>query len=389
MEKSILLLSTADWDNPFWTNKQRMAVLFAEHGYRVVYVDSLGLRKPSLHSGDIKRIINRMLKAIPVLRKVRDNIWRISPFVIPFHSISFIRRLNKYILLLTIKWNFFLLGIKNPIVISYTPIASDICSDLKKSAVIYHCVDDLGASPGIDETVIREAEKKLAGITDLCFVTSKKLLAMLSSVFKHVEYDPNVCDLSLFQSARAQRTEPEDLRAIPHPRLIFVGALSQYKVDFSMIRQVAEKLPHVHWILIGAVGEGQPGTQRPPEGDNIHLLGPRPYEALPSYLGYCDIAVLPATRNNDTAAMFPMKFFEYLASGLPVVSTRLPALEDFEDLYFPADSAEEFALHIEQVLAGKRKDAEAIEAACRYHTWEARFARMEKRIREVVADKQS
>ena len=127
-----------------------------------------------------------MLKAIPVLRKVRDNIWRISPFVIPFHSISFIRRLNKYILLLTIKWNFFLLGIKNPIVISYTPIASDICSDLKKSAVIYHCVDDLGASPGIDETVIREAEKKLAGITDLCFVTSKKLLAMLSSVFKHV-----------------------------------------------------------------------------------------------------------------------------------------------------------------------------------------------------------
>ena len=80
-----------------------MAVLFAEHGYRVVYVDSLGLRKPSLHSGDIKRIINRMLKAIPVLRKVRDNIWRISPFVIPFHSISFIRRLNKYILLLTIK----------------------------------------------------------------------------------------------------------------------------------------------------------------------------------------------------------------------------------------------------------------------------------------------
>lgn len=177
----------------------------------------------------------------------------------------------------------------------------------------------------------------------------------------------------------------EDLRAIPHPRLIFVGALSQYKVDFSMIRQVAEKLPHVHWILIGAVGEGQPGTQRPPEGYNIHLLGPRPYEALPSYLGYCDIAVLPATRNNYTAAMFPMKFFEYLASGLPVVSTRLPALEDFEDLYFPADSAEEFALHIEQVLAGKRKDAEAIEAACRYHTWEARFARMEKRIREVVA----
>jgi len=389
MEKSILLLSTADWDNPFWTNKQRMAVLFAEHGYRVVYVDSLGLRKPSLHSGDIKRIIKRLLKSIPVPRKVYKNIWRISPFVIPFHSINFIRKLNKYILLLTIKWNFFILGIKKPIIVSYTPIASDICADLKKSAVIYHCVDDLGASPGIDETVIREAEKKLAGVTDLCFVTSKKLLTMLSSVFRQVEYDPNVCDLSLFQTAREPSAEPEELQAIPHPRLIFVGALSQYKVDFVMIRQVAEKLPHVHWVLIGAIGEGQPGTQRPPEGDNIHILGPRPYEALPSYLGHCDIAVLPATRNDYTAAMFPMKFFEYLASGLPVVSTRLPALEDFEDLYFPADSAEEFVLHIERMLAGERKDADAIEATCRFHTWEARFARMEKRIREVVASRQS
>ena len=121
-QKNILLLSTADWDNPFWTNKQRMAVLFAEHDYNVVYVDSLGLRQPSLHPRDIKRIFKRLLKAVPIPRNVAKNIWRISPFLLPFHSIPFVRRINRYILLLTIKWNLFLLGIRRPLIITYTPI---------------------------------------------------------------------------------------------------------------------------------------------------------------------------------------------------------------------------------------------------------------------------
>ena len=83
--------------------------------------------------------------------------------------------------------------------------------------------------------------------------------------------------------------------------------------------------------------------------------------------------------------MFPMKFFEYLASGLPVVATRLPALEEFENLYFPADTAEEFVEHIRKVLEGERRDADLIDAACLYHTWEARFKRMETAIQSVLA----
>ena len=154
-----------------------------------------------------------------------------------------------------------------------------------------------------------------------------------------------------------------------------------------LMKKVAELLPDVHWILIGAVGEGQPGTERPPVMDNIHLLGPRPYNNLPNYLAHGDIAVLPAARNAYTASMFPMKFFEYLASGLPLVSTRLPALEDFENIYFPADSAEEFANQILAVLAGKRRNERAIDAACRIHSWESRFKRMEQCMQKMLSRK--
>lgn len=386
-QKSILLFSTADWDNPFWTNKQRMAVLFAERGYRVLYVDSLGLRRPSLHARDMKRIFGRLRKALPFPRKVRPNIWRISPLVLPFHGHPHIKRINDMLLRVLIRWQLFLLNIRKPIIVTYTPVVSELCATLENSGIVYHCVDDLGASPGIDGQVIRQAEKRLASVADCCFVTSRNLLHMLSSVFRHVEYDPNVCDIALFQRARLHPAEPSDLRAIPRPRVVFIGALSQYKVDFELMRRVAELLPDVHWLLIGAVGEGQPGTQQPPARDNIHLLGPRPYEDLPAYLAHSDVAVLPAARNAYTASMFPMKFFEYLASGLPVVSTRLPALEEFESLYFPAETAAEFASRIREVLAGARRDADAIEAACREHTWEARFERMERCMQVMLAHK--
>lgn len=72
MEKNIVLISTADWDNPFWTNKQHVAMELSRLGYRILYIDSLGLRAPSLTSGDTKRIINRIKKAIkmPVHKKM-------------------------------------------------------------------------------------------------------------------------------------------------------------------------------------------------------------------------------------------------------------------------------------------------------------------------------
>lgn len=384
-QKNILLFSTADWDNPFWTNKQHMAVLFAEHGYRVIYVDSLGLRKPSLHGRDVKRIFRRLLKALPFPRKVRPNIWRVSPLVLPFHACRWVKRLNAVLLLGVIRWSLFLLRMRRPIIFTYTPMVSALCAGLQNSGVVYHCVDDLGATPGIDAQIIRQEEKRLAAVADGCFVTSRNLLSLLSPLFRQVEYEPNVCDIALFQQARRTPQEPADLQAIPCPRLIFIGALSQYKVDFALMRRVAELLPEVHWVLVGEVGEGQPGTQGPPVRENIHVFGPRPYGQLPAYLAHGDVAVLPAARNAYTASMFPMKFFEYLASGLPVVSTRLPALEEFESLYFPAETAEQFADQIRAVLAGARKDGRAIDEACRAHTWEARFERMERCMQTMLS----
>jgi glycosyltransferase involved in cell wall biosynthesis len=208
----------------------------------------------------------------------------------------------------------------------------------------------------------------------------------MSALFSRAVYEPNVCDQALFATAGLPLTEPAELRSIPRPRLLFVGALSEYKVDFSLMENLARRMPEAHWLLIGDPGEGQPDSRKPPVLPNIHALGPRPHGRLPHYMAHADAAVLPAPHNPYTDAMFPMKFFEYLAAGLPVAATRLPALADFEELYFPADGEEAFLANLRDILAGRRRDARAVAAACRRHCWEARFARMEMILDACFAD---
>lgn len=383
--RALLIFSTADWDNPFWTNKQHMAVLFARHGYRVLYVDSLGLRRPTLHTNDLRRMARRLWKSLPLPRPVRPNLWRISPLVLPLSSRPGVRAFNARLLYVTLRWHLRLLGMARPLIWTYNPAISDLCAALPHSGIVYHCVDDLRAAPHIDAATIAEGEERLGRIADLCFATSPALRDRMRSLFPRTVFEPNVCDQALFETARMGLAEPEELRGIPHPRLLFVGALSEYKVDFPLMEAVARRLPEAHWILIGPEGEGQPDSRRPPALANVHVFGPRPYGRLPYYMAHADVAVLPTPHNGYTAAMFPMKFFEYLAAGLPVVSSDLPALREFASLCFLTEGEDGFVDALRRVLAGERRDPAAMEAACRRYSWEARFVRMEQEVEPLFA----
>lgn len=385
--KDVVILSSADWDNPFWTNKQHMAVQFAEHGWRVLYVDSLGLRQPTLHKKDLFRIARRLFKSFPWPRKMRPNIWRVSPLVLPFHKYSWVRGLNAVILRVTLRLHMFILGIKKPLLWTYNPLLSDLCAKLPHCGVVYHCVDDLRAAPRIDNKAISTGEAEMAKVADMCFTTSPALQERMRTLFKNSVFEPNVCDYDLFRSAMSQHIpEPLELVDIPHPRLLFIGALSEYKVDFDLIEKVAKLRPDLHWVLVGAQGEGQPESRSVPDLPNLHVLGPKPYNSLPGFMRHADVAVMPSARNTYTASMFPMKFFEYLAAGLQVVGTRLPSIEGFRDLYFPVDGVDEFCKAVDEVLAGAQCDAGQIDAACRHNCWAARFGRMEAALNRFLVN---
>lgn len=381
----VIVFSTADWSEGNWTNNQRVSQSLARVGFRVLYLESLGLRQPQASKRDLQRIWRRLTKLMRGVRQVEPNLWVFSPIVIPMHHLPFVRWLNQRLVVATVQFLSRWLGFHRPIVWAYNPVVAAFQMQLKPSLLIYHCVDDLTTVPGISPTVVEAAEAVLLQAADLVFVTSLGLKDKLSAVVPaKVHYLPNVADYSHFSQAREAGTVPDDLAAIPLPRIGFIGEIKDYKLDFSLISTLAKRHPDWQWVLIGALalpaGQTLPVELQQP---NLHFFGYRPYKALPSYLRGFDVAVLPCLINDYTKSMFPMKFFEYLAAGTPVVGTRLPSLADYEAAYSPTDSIDEFEEALKAIFAGKRSSVEKGIEVAQVHTWENRTQQMVALIEAV------
>jgi len=330
MNKDVLLLSTADWANPFWTNKQHVAVELSKLGYRVLYVDSIGLRSPSLNRSDVFRVLRRLTKGLRPPRKVAENIWVWSPIVLPFQKYRLVRFFNRVFLSFFSRLFTFSLGFKNPLIWTYNPMTLDVLYVGQSTRLVYHCVDDIKQQPAMPVVAIEAAEKNLLKRADFVFVTSDELYRTRKIMNKNTHMFTNVADYDHFSKARDNETRiPDDIARIKKPVIGFVGAISAYKLDFELIAFLAKEKPEWSIVLIGKVGEGEPGTDvKILDRENIYLLGPRSYDELPAYLKCFDVATIPVSLNSYTHAMFPMKFFEYLAAGKCIVSTRINSLLD-------------------------------------------------------------
>lgn len=376
----VIIFSTADWDNPFWTNKQHMAKVFEQNDYRVIYVDSLGLRKPTLHSKDMGRIFRRLKGLFKPYKRVSDQIWRVSPFVLPFHHIPLVVKLNTLYLAFLVKFLAFFLRFDQPLIWTYSPASVKVVDYFRKNKIVYHCVDDIAASPGMDAENLNGMEAELAHKSDVVFVTAPALVDKLAPFNDSVFFFNNVADFEHFSTARSGvLVEPKELLSIVHPRVLFIGAISEYKVDFELIEFCALARPDWHWVMVGEVGEGQPGSGvgKLMEIPNVHFIGSKPYAELPNYLQHSDVAVIPARLNDYTKSMFPMKFFEYLSAGKQVVLTNLSSVHDYQDLSFIADFRASFLSHLSAVLdEGKHRDKDKILQVCQQQTWQKRFEEM-------------
>ncbi len=380
--KYVILLSTAEWDNPFWTNKQYVAVELAKMGYRVFYIDSLGLRKPTIHSHDIFRIIKRVKKALKRPREVKKNIWVWSPILIPFQKYTFIRKINRIILNWRLNYLLKKLNFKKEIFWTYNPITLNIFDIEEYKLLIYHCVDDIKHQPSMPFDIISKSENQLFKRSDIIFTTSINLYKRAKEINKNSYYFSNVADFNHFSKALREDTKiPNDIKEIKKPIIGFIGAISQYKVDFNLINFIAKERPNFSIVLIGKIGEGEPWTKKSQlEADNIYLLGAKDYQILPNYLKAFDVAILPNNLNEYTKSMFPMKFFEYLSSGKPVVSVNLNSLKEFSDILYLAKDYQDFIYGIEKVLKNYDKK-KAIQIA-KEKTYENRMKKMMKIVEE-------
>ncbi len=363
----------ADWNTELWTNQHHLMHRLADQN-AVLFVESLGLRRPQLASRDLSRMARRLLAGLRGPREI-DGLHVISPLVIPLHRHAAVRAFNQILLRALVRRATRRLGMTDPVLWAYVPQAEMLMQTLKPSLIIYHCVDDIAAQERIDGASFKEAEERFAKSADIVLASSKPLAQRMRQLSENVIYAPNVADVDLF--ARALQPGPVDaaLQALPSPRIVFTGAIVSIKVDFDMVVALARLRREWSLVLVGPIGPGDPTTDVSPlrAEPNIHLIGHRPHDRLPEVLRGADVGLIPYLINRLTSSIFPMKVYEYLAAGVPVVATPLPSLQGVSGIATAADAAG-IAAAIEQALAasGEQHRRERSEQASK-HSWDKRL----------------
>jgi glycosyltransferase involved in cell wall biosynthesis len=374
--RDIVCVGFADWDTELWTNQHHLMSRLAREN-RVLFVESLGLRRPQLAGRDLARIARRLRRGVAPPRAV-DGLHVLSPLVIPLHGNRFVRALNARLLPALVRKAARRLGMRRPILWAYVPQAEMLIDALDPSLIVYHCVDDISAHELIDTASFRAAEDRFAARADLVLASAPALAERLRTVSKNVIDAPNVADTELFAKALIPSPPaPPDpaMAALPSPRIVFTGAIVATKLDLQLLVELARLRPSWSFALVGPVGPGDPHTNVSALAaePNIHLLGRRSYEQLPNVLRAADAGLIPYARNELTNSIFPMKVYEYLAAGLPVIATPLPALANVAEVQ-TAEDAEGIVRLLERALGEdspeRRAERSRMAAA---HSWDRRL----------------
>ncbi|MCV6624779.1 MAG: glycosyltransferase [Cellvibrionaceae bacterium] len=302
------------------------------HEQEIVWVNSLGLRRPRLNSRDLKRAWHKLwaLREKRPIHPATLTPHLVNPLALPFPGSATARRVNSQLLTHTLAP---VIGqSRGHLLWTSLPSAVDVVGKLGERATVYYCGDDFAALDGVDHEPVAQMEQELAAKSQLIIAASSKL-AQKFPAYKTMTL-PHGVDYDLFA------TPCDAASDLPTgPVAGFYGAIAGW-FDQQLMVATARKLPHWKFILIGPASVDTSALSAEP---NIQLLGPKPHDELPHYSQHWDAGLLPFKDNQQIAACNPLKLREYLAAGSPVVTTEFPALEGYRDLVHTGKSASDFA----------------------------------------------
>jgi glycosyltransferase involved in cell wall biosynthesis len=399
----IVCLSSQRWDDAMWTNKQHiMSRLGREH--RVFHVNfgprGLGrIARAKLRQSPTALFHPLRLALSPHV--AQDGGVTVLDFFAPHRPEDWLAQPHPVRIFCTYELRVRLLekflakqAVNDPIVWVYHPGYGDSVARLPRRLLVYDCVDEYSAFPAYRDPAgwIAERERNLIERADLVFTTARSLYASKR------QYKPdethlvhNVGDAEHFERAQEPHLRvPDDVAELSHPIIGFVGAISDYKLNADWLIHLARERPAWSIVLIGPTGIADPttDTSRLEALPNVRLLGHRDYATLPAYLKGFDVAVIPYRINDFIRGVFPIKFFEFLATGKPVVISNLPALEEFYEAVLVARNADEFVARCEEALREPNAGRERRIELARRHSWPERIRQLMEHIERKLAERE-
>jgi glycosyltransferase involved in cell wall biosynthesis len=348
----------------------------AQRGHRVLYVDpQLGI------SGWLKWFLRGRVGLRDLFlwsRKASPNLTIFSLVFMP-PRYRWGRRINDFVRREGARVLSKKLGMRDPLLWIYHPDGVSFVGRMREQMVAYDCVDEYSSFPAYSSKNRRREiisnEQKLLRKASVVFTTSKPLQEAKKGFNSNTYLVHNVADVSHFSRAYFEELSvPDDLTKISKPIIGFVGSLDDYKVDFDLLDYLAKARPEWSIVLVGPVGEGDRSTSvdQLRTYRNVYFLGLKPYSDLPNYLRAFDACIIPYRLNEYNRYSFPLKVFEFLASGKPVVATDLPSLHEQRDVLRIASSPEEFIEQISEALAENSRLAKKRVEVAKTNTWDHR-----------------
>jgi glycosyltransferase involved in cell wall biosynthesis len=295
---------------------------------KVVWINSIGLRRPRLSWRDLHRVWAKLCssqgdQSTNNLSYPSQQFSVISPLTLPAPRTTWARKLSSRLLVSKIRPVLQQLKIKAPILWTSLPTAVDVAGELGESALVYYCGDDFSELAGVDHHTVRQRERQLILRSDLVLAASNTLAEKLPS--DKVRLLPHGVDIKHFSSPAPRA---HDLPTDGRPIAGFYGSISEW-LGLELMTSTISRMPDWHFVFIGkSVIDLTPLKQF----HNVHLLGPRAHQDLPAYSQHWNVSLLPFRDNGQIRACNPLKLREYLASGRPIVSTEFPALDGYRHL---------------------------------------------------------
>lgn len=382
----------------------------SKRGNKVIFVESLGLRDfPSGSPYDVKKVLTRIFSFFRMLLfgpyTPMENVYVVSLLRIPFNRYKIISSINEWIVVHFVKKYCKKYSFKNPILWLFLPIYPYLKRKIKNSLCIYYAVDDFSENPLVFKPHIIERERKTIRNSDIIFTVSpirqKEFLSKFEE--KEIMYLNNVARFNQFNKSMIEKFPPpqdiENIVKLGKPIIGYTGNLVRYKEDMDLLLEIVKEGREYNFVFIGAYGYldmiGNVGRLK--MFPNVFFLGSKNYEELYKYFKFIDVAIIPRKINKSTQGGFPLKYFEFLSSGIPVVITGIGSVGEFSKLSMlggVANNAREFKTKIGEWVNMKKENKAYYEKCvkerlklAKQNSWDKRMIEFEKIITPLLNDK--
>ncbi len=372
-----ILCFANDWSGDPLSKTHLMRVLAKDN--RILWINAIANRMPTTSPRDVSRIYKKLRGFTEPIHKVEPNIFVLNPLAFPSYGNGFILEINQRFLASQVKKAMHRLQFENVVNMVFNPAAGMIAGQLGEKELIYYCVDEYTAFTGASNG-LKKIEDDLFRRADLVIVSAEKLFESKKKFNPNTFVIRHGTDWQHFRAALdPELAIPADIADLPKPIIGFHGLLADW-VDYELIKKVAEHFKDGSVVLVGQTSvDGKQKIKVLNDVPNIHMLGRKPYEELPAYCKAFDVALNPFEINELTLAANPLKVREYLAAGLPVVSTDIPEVRVLDDCLIGTDH-EDFIHKIEQALANPKPRNE-VSVAIAQESWASKV----DQLREILS----